>query len=154
MNMSKFAVPQKCEIPKDAYGVWQVPECGIIIPVYKGNNATAQAIVDTDYAACIEKFGVGMIINDHADSKTDGSGLWNVCDFMPDTAAFMVTERVTTCYSCVFVCKAYRQNTCYMMDGEPVYPHRATDILCVSCATADASEVYIAEFKMTGKIPT
>lgn len=154
MNMSRFAIPKKCKIPKDAYGVWQVPDRGIIIPVYKGTNATAQAIIDTDYAASIEKYGVGMILNDHADSKTDGSGLWNVCDFTPDTVGFMVTKDTTYCYTCVFVCRAYRQNTCYIMDGASVYPHRQGDILCVSCATADASEVYIAEFRQTGEIPT
>lgn len=152
MNMSRFAVPRKCEIPEGADGVWQVPELGVIIPVYKGNNATAQAIIDTDYAACIEKFGVGRIINDHAESETNGEGLWNVCDFRPDTVAFFVTKDATYCYSCKFVCRAYRHTHAYIMDGQSIYPRYATDVLCVSCATPDAKEVYLALFAYTGKV--
>lgn len=153
-KLSKFAIPRKCKIPEGAYGVWQVPELDIIIPLYWGNNATAQAIVDTEFAACIEPFGVGKVINDHADSETIGSGLWNVCDFRPDTAAFLVQEKTTTCYTCKFVCRAYRHTHAYIMDGQSIYPRSAIEVLCVSCATPDASEVYIATFKKTGELPT
>ena len=39
-NMGAFAVPQKCEIPTGAYGVWQIPELNVSIPVYESNNRT------------------------------------------------------------------------------------------------------------------
>lgn len=41
MNMSKFAIPQKCTIPEGAYGVWQIPELNVVIPVYESNRLTA-----------------------------------------------------------------------------------------------------------------
>lgn len=48
MNPSIFAIPQKAKIPIGAYGVWQLPELGASIPVYKAaSRYAAQGIVDT-----------------------------------------------------------------------------------------------------------
>lgn len=102
MNMSAFAIPQKCEIPEGAYGVWQIPELNVIIPLYEGNNATAQKIIDKENSACIEKFGVGRIIEDHADSKSNkDKGSWELWRVHPDDAAFLVTKNGTISYTCI-----------------------------------------------------
>ena len=155
MNLSLFAIPRKCEIPKDAYGVWQVPDLNIMIPVYSATNANAQKIIDNVQSATIRKWGVGRIIEDHLDSiSMNHKGIWNVGEFKPDTAGFLVTQKTTYCYSVKFVCRAIRQNTCYMLDGVPQWPRRSTDIFCISCTDGTAKEVYLAAFKYTGKIPT
>lgn len=154
-NLSQFAIPRKCEIPQGAYGVWQVPELDIMIPLYQGTNANAQKLVDKENCACIQKFGVGRIINDHAESVSMNKvGRWRVGEFVPDTQAFLVTKDVTYQYSCKYVCRAYRHTHAYILDGQSIYPRYATDVLCCGCATADAKEVYIACFKYVGKMPT
>lgn len=154
-NLSRFVIPRKCTIPDGAYGVWQVPELNIMIPLYQGNNATAQKLVDNENSACIQQFGVGKIINDHAESvSTNGKGIWRVNEFLPDTQAFLATKNVTYQYSCKYVCRAYLHTHAYILDGQSIYPRKATDILCCGCATADASEVYIACFKYIGEMPT
>lgn len=155
MNMSAFAIPRKCEIPKGAYGVWQVPDLNIMIPVYSATRANAQKIVDDEQSATIRKWGVGRIIEDHLDSVSiNQKGIWNVGEFKPDTAGFLVTEKTTYCYMAKSVCRAIRQNTCFMLDGVPQWPRYTTDIFCVSCTDSTAKEVYLASFKYTGKIPT
>ena len=146
--MSIFAIPQKCDIPKNAYGVFQIPELDIIIPIYSGTTATAQDIIDRKYSACIESMRIGYVINDHAESLTKGKGKWCINEVTPDTKAFLVTKDKTISYTCVYVCRAIRQTHAYILDGKEIWPARKGDIFCVSCAEYDASEVYIAEFKM------
>lgn len=155
MDMAEFAVPRKCEIPKGAYGVWQVPDLDIIIPVYSATNANAQKIIDNEQSATIRKWGVGRIIEYHLDSiGINRKGIWNVGEFKPDTVGFLVTQKTTYRYKAKFSCRAIRQNTCYMLDGVPQWPRYATDIFCISCVDGTAKEIYLAAFKQTGKIPT
>ena len=54
MNMRECVIPKKCTIPKGAYGVWQVHDMDIMIPIYQGNNANAQKLVDKENCACIQ----------------------------------------------------------------------------------------------------
>lgn len=153
MNLSEFAIPRKCDIPDGAYGVWQIPELDIVIPLYKGGGlAKTQAIVDKENSASIRQFGAGRVIEDHAESKA-GQGRWQIGRVTPDMAGFLILPDKTEKYICNRVLRAYRHTTCYTCDGVGVYPRSATDILCVCCAKADATEVYIAAFKYKCKMP-
>ena len=154
MGANKFAIEKKCEIPEGAYGVFQVPEHNIIIPLYKGNNATGQAIVDREYAADIEYFNGRWIIYDHAESVSiNNKGIWDVSEFKPDTVAFLTTPKETICYSSKCVCRAVRQNTCFQYDGKVIYPKSATDLMTASCCDSTGKEVYLAIFKECSRIP-
>ena len=153
MDMSQFIIPRKCDIPNGAYGVWQIPEMDIVIPLYQGTGSKkTQEIVDRENSASIRKFGAGRLIEDHANSKA-GHGVWKIGKVMPDTIGFLVLPDRTEQYICNRVLRAIRYSTCFTCDGVGVYPRSATDILCVCCATADAREVYIAAFKYKGKMP-
>ena len=154
MNMSRFAIPQKCEIPEGAYGVWQIPELNVVIPVYESNKLTAQKNVDKENSAAIYKFGVGRVIADHADSKSNnGRGIWELQKVHPDDLAFMVTKSGTIAYKCIQVCRVKVHPGGYTLDGTGIYPRLYTDIFCAGCANASGTENYLAVFKQTGKLP-
>lgn len=154
--MTDFSIPRSVDIPVGAYGVWQIPALDIAIPVYQTSHKTqTQAVVDCETSASIRKWGAGRIIEDHLDSVgLDGKGVWNVSEFKPDTAAFLVTQTVTYCYRSVLVCRCDRQSNCITLDGRPLWPMRQTNIVCVSCADSEGDELYYAEFKLTGSVPT
>lgn len=153
MDITQFVIPRKCDIPEGAYGVWQIPEMDIVIPLYQGVGAKkTQDIVDKENSASIRKFGVGHIIEDHADSKA-GHGIWQIGKVTPDMTGFLVLPNKTERYICNRVQRAKRYTSCFTCDGVGVYPRSATDILCVCCANTDATEVYIAAFKYKGKMP-
>ena len=153
MTATQFAIPRKCEIPDGAYGVWQIPDLGIVIPLYKGSGqAKTQEIVDKENSASIRSWGCGRIIEDHAYSKA-GNGKWQIGNVLPDMLGFLVLPDKTEQYVCNRVLRAKRFNTCFTCDGVGVYPRSATDILCVCCATSDATEVYIAAFKYKCILP-
>jgi len=153
MSISKYAIPRKCEIPDGAYGVWQIPELDIMIPLYKGpSKAKTQKIIDKENSASIRSWGCGRIIEDHAESVA-GRGKWQIGKVLPDMLGFLVLPDKTEQYVCNRVLRAKRFNTCFTCDGVGVYPRLVTDILCVCCATGDASEVYIAAFKYTCALP-
>lgn len=153
MTVTQFAIPRKCEIPDGAYGVWQIPDLDIVIPLYKSSGkANVQKIVDLENSASIRSWGCGRIIEDHAYSKA-GNGKWQIGNVLPDMLGFLVLPDKTEQYVCNRVLRAKRFNTCFTCDGVGVYPRSATDILCVCCATSDATEVYIAAFKYKCMLP-
>lgn len=153
MDMSQFIIPRKCDIPKGAYGVWQIPELDIIIPLYQGSGSKrTQEIVDRENSASIRKFGVGYLIEDHADSKA-GHGSWQIGKVTPDMVGFLVLPNKTERYVCNRVLRVKRYTSCFTCDGVGVYPRSATDILCACCANTDATEDYIAAFKYKGLTP-
>lgn len=153
MTVTQFAIPRKCEIPDGAYGVWQIPDLDIVIPLYKSSGkANAQKIVDLENSASIRPWGCGRIIEDHAYSKA-GNGKWQIRNVLPDMLGFLVLPDKTEQYVCNRVLRAKRFNTCFTCDGVGVYPRSATDILCACCATSDATEVYIAAFKYKCMLP-
>ena len=153
MNMSEFVIPRKCEIPDGAYGVWQIPDLDIVLPLYKGlGQAKTQEIIDKANSASIRSFGAGRIIEDHAESKT-GNGRWQIGKVVPDMAGFLILSDKTERYVCNRVARAYRHPTCFTVDGVGFYPRSATDILCACCANDNATEVYLAAFKYKGKMP-
>ena len=149
ITLSLFAVPRPCDIPDGAYGVWQIPELDIAIPVYTSGH---QATVDADLSAYLATYGIGYVLNDHAESETMGKGKWCINECKPDMRGFMVRENGTYSYTCIWVCRATRLDHAYVLDGESLYPRRPGDIICASCATADASEVYLALFRLQGEI--
>lgn len=152
---SAFVIPQKCTIPKGAYGVWQVPEFDIMIPIYQANSSNVQKIVDKTYAASIQQFGIGRIIADHGNSlSVNKIGKWDVCEFKPNTVAFLVTAKTTYSYASKMVCRAKRYAHYFTYDNQQLWPKVSTDICCISCVSADAKEVYFAAFKYTGKMKT
>ena len=153
MTATQFAIPRKCEIPDGAYGVWQIPDLDIVIPLYKGSSPTkTQEIVDKENSASIRSWGCGRIIEDHAYSKS-GNGKWQIGNVLPDMLGFLVLPDKTEQYVCNRVLRAKRFSTCFTCDGVGVYPRSATDILCVCCAISDATEVYIAAFKYKCILP-
>ena len=104
MNPSIFAIPQKVEIPAGAYGGWQLPELGVSIPVYRAFGYAAQKVVDTQNAALLQNFGVGKLIADHAESKSnDGRGSWDLWKCHPDDSAFFILPNETQQYRCISV---------------------------------------------------
>ena len=154
MNVRQFAIPRKCTIPEGAYGMLQIPAHDIMIPLYTGNNATAQKIVDAENSASYHRFYVGHVIADHADSKSSyAKGIWNVCEFHPDDVAFIVKEKETLQYNCLYVAHVYVNRSSYICNGQSVYPKQG-DIMMVSCANAKGTENYLAYFKYAGKMPT
>lgn len=154
MDLAAFAIPRKCTIPEGAYGMLQIPEHNIMIPLYQGNQATAQKIVDAENSASIHRFGAGKVIADHALSKSDyAKGIWDVGEFHPDDVAFIVREKETLQYNCIFVARVYVNRSSYICNGASVYPKQA-DIMMVSCVNAKGTENYLAYFKYAGKLPT
>ena len=155
MNPNKFAIPHKAEIPPGAWGVWQIPSLNVSVPLYRGNNpVTAQADVDRENSANYRRFGCGHIISDHAGSRSNGGkGVWDLWQLHPDDAAFLILPDGTQTFVCQMVCRVDVHPSSYTMDGQSVYPRRATDVLCVGCATKDGKQNYLAIFKQTGVIP-
>ena len=155
MGASRFAIPRKCEIPPGACGVWQIPDLNIVIPLYKPKVNTpkeAQTIIDAPDSATYRNFGAGKIIEDHAGSQA-GRGNWHIGEVLPDMLGFLVREDRTERYVCNRIARAIRHDTCFTVDNIGFWPRSATDILCVSCATKDGSEVYVAAFKYGGRMP-
>jgi len=153
MELSIFAIPRKCTIPEGAYGMLQIPEHNIMIPLYVGNNATAQKIVDAENSASFHKFYLGHVIADHAQSKSSyAKGIWDVREFHPDDVAFIVKEKEVLQYTCLYVAHVYVNRSSYICNGQSVYPKQG-DIMMVSCVNASGTENYLGYFKYTGKIP-
>lgn len=156
MDLTAFAMPRKCEVPEGAYGVWQIPDLNIMMPVYKtGGGASAQKVVDKEEAASMFPYGCGKIIADHADSKYHASsGAWKIGKVRPDYVAFMVRPDGTKeRYVCNQVARVDVHRNGYTLDGQGIYPRSATDIICVCCANARGTENYWAVFKYKGKMP-
>lgn len=154
MNPSVFAIPRTAEVPIGAYGVWQLPELNVSIPVYKANSYTVQKIVDTENAASIQNFGVGKLIADHAESKSNaGKGSWDIWKCRPDDTAFMIMPNETLQYRCLYVARVRVLRHGYQLDGAGVYLRLPTDIACVGCVDPEGAENYMAVFKLIGKMP-
>lgn len=154
MNPSIFAIPQKVEIPAGAYGVWQLPELGVSIPVYRAFGYAVQKVVDTPNAASLQNFGVGKLIADHAGSKSNnGKGSWDLWKCHPDDSAFFILPNETLQYRCISVSRVKVLRGGYQLDGAGVYLRLPTDIACVGCVDSEGTENYMAVFKLTGKLP-
>ena len=152
-DLSAFAIPQKCTVPKGAYGVWQIPELGVSVPVYYMNGTAGQKIVDRENAALIQKYGTGYVIADHAGSKSNkGQGVWDIDDVRLNNAAFLIRSGATYQYKCVQLMIVDVLSNCYKFDGQVVYPHNQNEIMCVGCADKTGKKNYMAVFKKIGTV--
>lgn len=153
MNLGQFAIPRRAEIPVGSVGVWQIPSIDVSIPLYQATNATQQSVVDAEDSAMLRRYGAGRIIVDHADSKA-GDGAWGLWRINLKDVGFLIGPDKTLSYECIQLCIVDAQRSCYTFDGAAVYPHRATDILCLSCVGSDSKHNYMAYFKQIGEMPS
>jgi len=153
VNLGQFAIPRKTEIPVGAVRVWQIPSIDVSIPVYQATNATQQSVVDAEDSAMLRRYGAGRIIVDHADSKA-GDGAWELWRVSLKDVGFLICPNKTLSYECIQLCIVDVQRSYYTFNGAAVYPHRATDILCLSCVGRDSKHNYMAYFKQIGEIPS
>lgn len=144
-----YQVPQPVRILDGAAGVWQVPSIGTSSPVYPKHDRVGQDVVDADDSALIIDYGAGKAILDHNNSVV-GNGKWEVGEIRVGDTAWLITEEDTTEYACYMVCEAVNTGHGYRLDGTGLYPHRSSDILCVSCIPDTENGVYIAFFKYVG----
>lgn len=149
---SLFVIPRPCEIPKGAYGIWQIPEFDIAMPLYQRNGKSIQQVIDDEHSALIMPFGAGSIILDHADSEGEDRGYWQIGMVHPDTLACLIRLDGTLKYQCSSVYRVICNGSGYMHEGKFLQPKLTTDIFCNCCATKDAKENYLAWFKYKGKM--
>lgn len=155
MNLAQFAIPMACEVPVGAFAVWQIPELGVSVPLYKGQGTVAQKQVDAENSASYMPYGCGHIIADHAESvSNNGKGRWEIGRLRPDDMAFLIRpNRSTEAYRCVQVARVDVHRSCYTLDGIGMYPHSVTDIVCACCTDNGPTENYWALFKRQGVMP-
>lgn len=151
ISLKGMEMPQPVEIPDGAYGIFQVPDLNVSLPVFFAYG-TGQEIVDAENSGVIRDFGAGRLIGDHAGSEI-GGGVWRVEKMNLDCSAFLITEQGTERYQCYMMVRCYCTGYAYVLDGQALFPHHATDIICASCANYDGSEVYLAFFKLVGRLP-
>lgn len=147
-------VPTECEVPNDAFGVWQIPEIETVTPIYERSVTNGQDIVDRENSAVIMPLGSGRLIGDHAGSITNGGrGIWHMNYVHVDGRAFLSTDDVTEIYQCYAICRAQSTGYGYTVNGKGISPNGSREIFCVSCANASGSEVYIAMYRYVGTTP-
>lgn len=153
-QMYGYEMPIKCTIPDGAYGVWQIPEIDVSVPVYQTSSGQAQPIVDRENSAAIYRFYIGREIADHAESvSNNGRGVWRLNEVHVDGAAFLITGEKTEYYRCYMIVRANVNRNSYTAGHFSIYPRSQTDIMCAGCATEDATENYIALYRYIGAIP-
>lgn len=154
INLDTCAMPMKqhLSIPEGAAGIWQLPTLGVATPVYRAPPKDRQKVVDAADSALITEEGCGRLIADHANSKSGTRGRWRIQDLHPDDSAFLVLPEKVEHYICAMVCKVDVVGNACLIDGLPMYPHRATDIVCACCAE-DTAHNYWALFKYKGVMP-
>ena len=100
----------------------QIPNRDIIVPLYEGNKATVQVIVDAPNSASIHRYYAEQVIADCALSTSEyAKGKWNVLRFRPDDIAFVVREKETIQYNCLYVAHVFVVSSHYMWDGRALY---------------------------------
>ena len=144
------AMPVDVDVPKDAYGVWEVAETGTRTPVHKAEGS-GQVFVDRENCAAMIKCGEGYLIADHADSKVDG-GVWNVNEHIVGGMAFLVRDgKPTKRYQCTAIWLCDDNGSTYLYNGKAIRAAKG-DIICGSCATDKPHDkVFIAYYKYKGE---
>lgn len=136
--------------PKGAYGLWESPTIGTKSWLFQSpvnTLAQNQKVVDRENCALWWPYGKGHGVIDHADSEVIG-GLWRVQDIsVDDNATLKLPNGTTKYYTCLGVLRCKREKNGYNWNGKPFAPLRKEDVACISCATADGNEVYVAYFK-------
>ena len=136
--------------PKGAYGLWECPTIGTKSWLFQSpvnTLAQNQKVVDRENCALWWPYGKGHGVIDHADSEVPG-GLWRVQDFsVDDNAALTLTDGTKKYYTCMGILRCKRGKKAYTWNEAAFAPLTKEDVVCVSCATNDGSEVYCAYFK-------
>ena len=145
------ALPIPVEVPKGAYGVWEVAETGTRTPIYSAEG-TGQKWADMENAAFIRAWGDGRLIGDHADSVVDG-GVWNVNEHIVGGMAFLVRDgKPTKRYQCTAIYLCDDTGSTYLYNGKSIRAAKG-DIICGSCASDKPHDkVYIAYYKYSGEL--
>ena len=140
-------IPHDVDIPEGAYGIFQCPALGTDSPLYK-TEAGSQRVVDDENSANIIHFGQGYAILDHVGSEVDG-GIWNVNEMTVGGSAFLIKADKIMRYECTTIMKCYSDGFKFIsdFDSRNVKPREKNDLICVSCAVPDGSEVYVAYYK-------
>lgn len=141
---------ESVKLPSGCVGLWESPTIGTKSYLYKSSANTLaqnQKVVDRENAALWWPYGKGHGVIDHADSEVPG-GLLRVQDFsVDDNAVLTLSDGTKKYYTCVGILRCKRGKKAYTWNGEAFAPLTKEDVVCISCATDDGSEVYAAYFK-------
>lgn len=153
IDLSACVVPQKCDIPQGAVGVWQIPELDIIIPVYAKGRKTEQQIINDEDSSAYVRWMTAYQIADHYDSKA-GRGKWRIDKVRPLMIAFFVKPNETLRYECYRTCVAdVKAYGLYTINGIAVTPYSSRDIMCNCCVGSDNKRNFLAVFRYLGRMP-
>lgn len=141
---------ESVKLPSGCVGLWESPTIGTKSYLYKSSANTLaqnQKVVDRENAALWWPYGKGHAVCDHADSELPG-GLWRVQDFsVDDNAVLTLPNGTKKYYTCLGVLRCKRRPKDYAWNNAPFAPLKRDDVVCISCATNDGSEVYAAYFQ-------
>lgn len=138
------------EYPKGSVGLWECPALKTQSWLYQSpvnNTANNQKIVDRDDCALWWKYGKGYAVIDHADSEV-GEGSWNVNRMRVDDLATRTTPDGKSYYICIAVVVGTRRKYNYAYEGKTFAPTKKGDVVCISCANEDGSQVYLAYYRL------
>ena len=138
-------------IPDGAVGVWHIPSQTLFMPLYAPKpGKSVQSIVDDKYSAAYQKWGVGLVIVDHAESK-HGARRWRVNEINLNDKAYLFLPDEIRRYVCTAL---YRVKVCgsyYAHGNVKIWPQTSADILCACCTEEGPRENYMAYFRFDGK---
>lgn len=138
------------KFPNGSVGLWECPSIGTKSWLYQSSSNTLtqnQKVVDRENCALWWPYGKGHGVIDHADSVVPG-GRWRVQDIsVDDNAVLTLPDGTKKYYTCMGMLRCKRGKRGYTWNGGNFAPLETDDVVCVSCATNDGSEVYSAYFK-------
>ena len=138
------------KLPSGCVGIWDAPTIGTRSYLYKSSSNTLaqnQKVVDRENAALWWPYGKGHAVVDHAESELPG-GIWRVQDItIEDNATLTLPNGTRKYYTCVGLLRCRRRPKDYAWNNAPFAPLAKEDVVCISCANASGSEVYVAYFK-------
>ena len=154
-DTDKKSVVTDLKLPSGCVGVWESPSIGTKSYLYKSASNTFtqnQKVVDRENAALWWPYGKGHAVIDHADSEVPG-GLWRVQDMsVDDTAMLTLPNGNKKYYTCMGVLRCKRRKNDYAWNNAAFAPLTREDVVCISCAAEDGSEVYVAYYKLNFSI--
>lgn len=138
------------KFPKGSCGLWESPTIGTKSWLFRSPANTLaqnQKVVDRENCALWWPYGKGYAVIDHSDSEV-GGGLWRVQDIsVDDNAVLTLPNGTKKYYTCVGMLRCRREKGGYTWNGKIFAPLEKEDVACISCATRDGNEVYVAYFK-------
>ena len=137
-------------LPDGCVGIW---ECGMLHAeayLYTSEANTFeenQKVVDRDNCALWWPYGKGHAVIDHAESEA-GEGMWRVQDMSIDsTASLTLPNGTKKYYTCIGLLRCKHRNRDYAWNNAAFAPLNKDDVVCISCATSNGSEVYVAYYQ-------